>query len=202
MPFLFLVIFVQIYLSQFMKKKLYKFIFFRLMGWKIIGNIDPAIEQCVLMPMPHTSNHDFYLGVFTRGITELDMHFVGKKELFHWPFGIFFRYMGGEPIERTGNLNKVDAIAKIFETKKIFRLAIAPEGTRKKVETLKTGFYYIAQKANVPIITVTFDFGRKQIAFGKPFVPTVNFENDIKILLKDFTGSKGKIPENGFVGIM
>jgi 1-acyl-sn-glycerol-3-phosphate acyltransferase len=184
-----------------MKKKLYKFIFFKLMGWKIAGSIDQNLKQCVLMPMPHTSNHDFYLGVFVRGITGLDMHFVGKKELFKWPFGWFFKYMGGEPIERTGGLNKVEAIAKIFETKEIFRLAIAPEGTRKKVNELKTGFYYIAQKANVPIITVTFDFGRKQIALGKPFFPTGNFDSDIQILLKDFEGSRGKIPENGFHGI-
>ena len=184
-----------------MKQILYKFIFFRLMGWKIIGSIDPHIKQCVLMTMPHTSNHDFYLGVFVRGITGLDMHFVGKKELFRFPFGWFFKYMGGEPIERTGGLNKVEAIAKIFVTKKVFRLAIAPEGTRKKVETLKTGFYYIAQKANVPIITVTFDFGRKQIALGKPFIPTGNFDDDIQILLQDFAGSRGKIPKNGYHGI-
>ena len=88
-----------------MKKLIYKFIFFRLMGWKIVGSIDPNLKQCVLMVMPHTSAHDFYLGIFTRGITGLEMNFVGKKELFRFPLGPYFKYMGGAPLDRSGGLN-------------------------------------------------------------------------------------------------
>lgn len=62
-----------------MKKILYKWIFFNLMGWKIVGSIDPSVKKCVMMVLPHTSAHDFYLGIFTRGITEMQMHWVGKK---------------------------------------------------------------------------------------------------------------------------
>lgn len=182
-----------------MKKQFYKFIFFRLMGWKIEGKIDVNLKQCVMMVVPHTSWHDFYLGLFTRGITEIDMSFVAKKELFDSVFGFYFRYMGGEPLDRSGGKNKVDAIATIFQKKTIFRLAVLPEGTRKKVTELKTGFYFIALRANVPIIPVAFNFGEKSVQIGKPFIPTGNLEPDMKILEKHFVGVRGKIPENGFV---
>ena len=159
-----------------MKKQLYKWIFFKLMGWKIVGTIDADIKKCVMMVVPHTSAHDFYLGIFTRGITGLEMNFVAKKELFRFPFGSYFRYMGGEPLDRSGGLNKVDSIAAIFQRKEVFRLAVAPEGTRNKVTEPKTGFYYIALKANVPIIPVAFDFGKKEVNLGKPVFPSVTFQ--------------------------
>ena len=168
------------------------------MGWKIDGSIDPNIKKCVMMVMPHTSWHDFYLGLFTRGITRLDMHYIAKKELFRWPFGVFFRYMGGAPIDRKGSSNKVDAIAKIFETKEVFRLAILPEGTRKKVSEIKTGFYYIALKAKVPIIPVAFDFENKEVKIGQPMDPSGNLETDLPILLSHFKNVKGKVAANSF----
>lgn len=182
-----------------MKKQLYTFIFFKLMGWKIVGTINPSIKKCILMVMPHTSAHDFYLGIFTRGITEIEMNYVGKKELFRFPFGWYFKYMGGEPLDRSGGMNKVDAVAAIFDKKEIFRLAVAPEGTRKNINKIKTGFYYIALKANVPIITVAFDFGKKEVRLGQPLLPTNNLEADLNILKKNFIGVKGKISENGYI---
>jgi 1-acyl-sn-glycerol-3-phosphate acyltransferase len=181
-----------------MKQKIYKFIFFQLMGWKIVGTIPPEIKKCVMPVVPHTSWHDFYLGIFTRGITGFEMNWLGKKELFRFPFGAYFKWMGGAALNRHKNENKVDAIAKIFENKEVFRLAIAPEGTRKKVTEWKTGFYYIAVKANVPIIPVAFDWGRKEVKLFDPFYPTGNKEADFKILQSNFKGVLGKIPENSF----
>jgi 1-acyl-sn-glycerol-3-phosphate acyltransferase len=181
-----------------MKKQIYKWIFFNLMGWKIEGSIDPNIKKCVMMVMPHTSAHDFYLGIFTRGIVDLEMHWVGKKELFRFPFGFYFKYMGGAPLDRSGGLNKVESIAAIFSKRDVFRLAVAPEGTREKVNELKTGFYYIALKANVPIIPVAFDFGKKTVKLGSPLIPSGNLESDMLILKKHYLGVKGKIPEKGF----
>ncbi|QBN17320.1 1-acyl-sn-glycerol-3-phosphate acyltransferase [Flavobacterium nackdongense] len=181
-----------------MKKSFYKLIFFKMMGWKITGAFDENIKKCVLMVLPHTSWHDFYLGIFTRGIVGLEMNFIAKKELFRFPFGYYFRWMGGAPIDRVGSLNKVEAIAKIFENHTEFRLAISPEGTRKKTSELRSGFYYIALKANVPIIPVAFDFGKKEVNVGEPFFPTANYEQDLKIILDHFQGVLGKIPENGF----
>jgi 1-acyl-sn-glycerol-3-phosphate acyltransferase len=181
-----------------MKKSLYKFIFFKMMGWKITGTFDETIKKSVLMVVPHTSWHDFYLGIFTRGIVNLEMNFIAKKELFRFPFGYYFRWMGGAPIDRVGSLNKVEAIAKIFEQHQEFRLAISPEGTRKKINELRSGFYYIALQANVPIIPVAFDFGKKEVNVGGVFFPTSNYDIDLQVLLNHFDGVEGKIPQNGF----
>ena len=144
-----------------MKKLIYKFIFFRIMGWKIVGEVDEKIEKCILIVIPHTSWLDFFVGLFTRGIVGLEMNWLGKKELFSFLLGWYFRYMGGAPLDRSGGLNMVDSIARVFEKRKVFRLGLAPEGTRKKVAELKTGFYYIAEKANVPIIPVAFNYLKK-----------------------------------------
>lgn len=182
-----------------MKKLLYKFIFFRLMGWKIVGMENAEVKKCVLMVMPHTSNHDFYIGLLTRGISGLQMNWVGKKELFKFPFGYYFRNVGGEPLDRSGGLNKVDSIAAIFDRKEVFRLAVAPEGTRKEVKDIKTGFYFIALKANVPIVPVAFDWGKKEVKFGEPFYPTGNYDADIKIFQEFYKGVLGKIPKNGYM---
>lgn len=181
-----------------MKKQIYELLFLKLMGWKIDGTIDRDLKKCILMVMPHTSWHDFFVGLFTRGIINLEMNFIGKKELFRFPFGFYFRWMGGAPVDRTGSLNKVEAIAKIFENRQEFRLAISPEGTRKKISDLKTGFYYIAIQANIPIVPVAFDFGKKTVKIGSPFYPTSNYEEDLKKIMTHFEGVQGKITENGY----
>ncbi|WP_310381805.1 1-acyl-sn-glycerol-3-phosphate acyltransferase [Flavobacterium sp.] len=181
-----------------MKKSIYKFIFFNLMGWKVTGTFDENIKKCVVMVIPHTSWHDFYLGIFTRGVLGLEINYVGKKELFTFPFGYYFKYTGGEPLDRSGGLNRVDSIAAIFKKRAVFRLAISPEGTRKKVDKLRTGFYFIALKAEVPIFPIAFNYEKKEIQLGTPFTPTGDYDNDLPILLQQFKGSKGKYPEKGF----
>ncbi len=165
------------------------------MGWKLEGTINPEVKKAVVIAAPHTSWHDFHTGVFTRRMLNIDINFVGKKELFTWPFGAYFRWMGGTPLDRTPGQNKVEAIAKIFKEKEVFRLALAPEGTRKKVATWKTGFYYIAQAANVPIIPVAFDYGTKTVKIGVPFYITDNIEEDMKVLRGFYKGVVGKKPE-------
>lgn len=181
-----------------MKKTIYKFIFSTVFGWKVVGGIDDTIKKCVLIAVPHTSWWDFFLGIFSRGILEKEINYVAKKELFVFPFGYFFKWTGGTALNRKHKENKVDTIAKIFETKEIFRLAISPEGTRKKVTSWKTGFYYIALKANVPIIPVAFDYGNKKVVYNEPFYPTGNLEADLEILYSYFKGVVGKVPENSF----
>jgi 1-acyl-sn-glycerol-3-phosphate acyltransferase len=180
-----------------MKKQIYKWIFSTLMGWKIEGDFNQEIKKSVLMVMPHTSWHDFYVAIICRGAVGSEINWIGKKELFRFPFNYFFKVLGGVPLDRTGGLNKVEAIAKIFETKETFRLGLSPEGTRKKVEVLKTGFYYIALAAKVPIIPVSINFEKKVVVFGNPYNPTGNIESDLQILNKHFLDAKGKIPQNG-----
>ncbi|GAA4038221.1 1-acyl-sn-glycerol-3-phosphate acyltransferase [Flavobacterium cheonhonense] len=148
--------------------------------------------------MPHTCNFDFFIGLFCRGIINLEMNFVGKKELFTFPFGYYFKSIGGAPLDRSGGKNNVDATVDVFNSREVFRMAIAPEGTRKKVTQLRTGFYFIAHKAGVPIIPVAFDYGKKEVKIGAPFNTTGNYEEDMKIILAHFKGVQGRFPEKQY----
>jgi 1-acyl-sn-glycerol-3-phosphate acyltransferase len=156
-----------------------KIIFLRLMGWKIEGDF-PSLNKFVLAVVPHTRNTDFIIGVLTRAVVDQKISYVGKKELFNPLTGWFFRALGGTPINRNSTENKVSSIAKIFKEKEVFRMAITPEGTRKKVDKWKTGFYYIAMEAEVPILLVNFNYALKQVGFLKLFYPTGNIEKDFK----------------------
>ena len=98
-------------------------------------------------------------------------------------------------MDRTPGQNKVDQIAKLFDQHDTFRLALSPEGTRKKVEKFKTGFYYIAVTANVPIIPIALDYGKKQVRIGDPFKPTGVIEKDMPFFEQHFNGAEGHIPE-------
>ena len=164
------------------------------MGWKLSGSFDDAPSKCVVVVAPHTSWHDFYIGVLARRILKKQIHFVAKKELFKWPFGWYFRWMGGAPLDRTSGQNKVEAIASLFQKKKEFRMAMAPEGTRKKVEQWKTGYYYIAMAAKVPIVRVSFDYGKKTVSVAAPYYPSGNIEKDTPEILSFYEGVVGKVP--------
>jgi 1-acyl-sn-glycerol-3-phosphate acyltransferase len=175
--------------------RLTQFIFHKLLGWKIEGAFDPKIRKSVVIVVPHTSWHDFYVGAFARKLLKTQINFIAKKELFKWPFGAYFRWMGGAPLDRTEGQNKVESIAAIFSEKEEFRLALAPEGTRKKVERWKTGFYYIAMEAKVPIIPVSFDYSTKVVRIGEPFQPSGNIDEDLPRLHKFYDGVVGKVQE-------
>lgn len=182
-----------------MKQIIYKFIFCKVFGWKVIGTIAPEVKKAVLVVVPHTSWWDFFLGIFSRGILKLEINYLAKKELFVFPFNHFFEWTGGRALNRAKNENKVDSIAAVFAQNEVFRLALSPEGTRKKVTQWKTGFYYIGLKANVPIIPVAFDYGKKEVVYNEPFYPTGNIEADIKVLESYYIGVVGKIPEFSYV---
>ncbi len=175
-----------------------KFIYFKILGWKVVGNVGmskDSVKKAVIIAAPHTSWHDFYIGVLLRKVLDIKTNFVVKKVLFVGPFGWYLRAIGGASIDRHSKENKVDAIAKLFDEHDEFRMTIAPEGTRKKVKAWKTGFYYIAKKAKVPIIMFTIDFGNKQNKISEPFYPTDDKEADFKFIHKFYEGVVGKIPE-------
>jgi len=177
-------------------RSLAKFIYFKLLGWKVVGNTTMSkneIKKAVIIAAPHTSWHDFYIGVLLRKVINIKTNFVGKKELFTWPFGYYFKAVGGVPLNRSKNENKVQAIAKVFKKNEEFRITFAPEGTRKKVDKWRTGFYYIAKEANVPIIMFTLDFKNKQNVISQPFYPTDNMEADFKFMYSFYQDVVGKI---------
>ncbi|MEZ4972574.1 MAG: lysophospholipid acyltransferase family protein [Cyclobacteriaceae bacterium] len=171
---------------------------FKLFGWKTEGNFSPDIKKYVIAVAPHTSNWDFVVGVAARSIFRIQKaRYLGKSSLFKPAYGWFFRWLGGYPVDRSSSHDMVQQVAKIFNDHETFILAMAPEGTRKKVEKLRTGFYYIAKSANVPIIPVGFDFGGKRVVVGQPLYPTGNIENDMEKMLEFYRTIKGKNPELG-----
>lgn len=172
-----------------------KFIFTKILGWKLVGNIPEDTRKAVIIGAPHTSWHDFYIAVLFRSYVNRKIKFIGKKSLFKPPFGFIFKWFGGIPIDRTKSSNLVDAIVDVFNSKDDFLLALSPEGTRRKVEKWKTGFYYIAKNASIPIIMLTFDFGRKQVALSKPYFTTDSMEDDFLHFYKFYEGVVGKRPE-------
>jgi 1-acyl-sn-glycerol-3-phosphate acyltransferase len=182
-----------------MKKSIYKFLFETLWGWKIVETYPQEAPQSVIMVLHHTSNWDFPIGIFLRPIVHANIRFVGKDTLFKVPlFGQYMRWMGGYPVDRSKRSDFVQAVANIFKKEPDFKLCFAVEGTRKKVTTLKSGFYYVAHQAGVPIVTCKFDWGRKEVGFGQPFYTTGNYESDLKQLLQYFVGVKGRNTENDF----
>lgn len=182
-----------------MIKSFTSYLYHNVYGWKIVdGEHIATTKRCIIIGVPHTSWHDFFLGIAVRKILGLKISFLAKEELFKWPIGWFMRKMGGIGIDRTSGQNKVEAIAAIFKNKEILRIALSPEGTRKKVEKWKTGFYHIAKAAKVPILMFTYDFENKQNLISKPFYPTDNQEADFKFMYDFYKGVKGKIPENSF----
>ncbi len=171
-------------------------IFFKLLGWTLERPPQEVPLKCIIIIVPHTSWHDFYIGALVRRILKIQVNFVAKKELFRPPFGWYFRWMGGYPLDRTSGQRKVEAIAQIIQKSTRFRLAIAPEGTRKKVKQWKTGFYYIAKQAKVPIVMVAFDYGKKQVKVSSPFHPTADRNSDFNFMHAFYTGVVGKVPAN------
>ena len=171
---------------------------FKVIGWSVKGNVTNRPDKFVLIVAPHTATSDFIIGILAR--SALGIHttkYLGKSQLFKFPYGVLFRALGGYPVERTKNNNLVDAVTEIFNSHDKFSIALAPEGTRSKVSRLKTGFYHIARKANAPIIPVGFDYSTKTVIAGDPFYPTDNIETDFRLLFGFFKDIKGKYPERG-----
>jgi 1-acyl-sn-glycerol-3-phosphate acyltransferase len=157
-----------------------------------------ASNRKIFVVAPHTTNWDFLLGIFLRAAIGLKVQFIAKHTLFKPPFGFFFRWLGGIPVNRSKSSNFVDSTVEAIKNYDYISLAVAPEGTRKYTDEFKTGFYWIAQKANLDIILVKFDWGKREVDFSPIFHRTDNVENDIKAIKAYFIGTLGKIPENSY----
>jgi 1-acyl-sn-glycerol-3-phosphate acyltransferase len=175
-----------------------KLIYFKVLKWSLNGDFPSHVKKCVIIVVPHTSWWDFLLGILVRNVWKEEINYIGKKSLFDSPFGWFFKWTGGTPIDRSKSNDTVSAIAKVFNEKDKFRLSLSPEGTRKKVSQWKTGFYFIAKAAKVPVVMVAFDYGKKQIKVSQPLSPTTDQEADFKIYKAFFKGVNGKVAQNSF----
>jgi 1-acyl-sn-glycerol-3-phosphate acyltransferase len=170
----------------------------RWLGWRIELPYDELPPKYVLIAVPHTSNWDFPIGLLARAALGLDIKYVGKASLFRPPFGKLFRWLGGYPVDRSRSQGYVEAVVQIFQEQERFAICIAPEGTRSRVERLKTGFYHIAKGAGVPIIMVKFDWKQRKLGISPPFYPTADQIADFEFIHQYFRGVEGKNPEYSF----
>ena len=157
-------------------------------------------SKCIICLAPHTSNWDFLIGQLYNRAHGLKSNFLMKKEWFFWPLGPIFRRMGGIPVYRQKHTSMTDALAQTVKQADSFRLCITPEGTRSRVEEWKKGFYFIALKAEIPILLFGIDYEKKLVRCTQTVVPTGDVEADmrrIKLYYKDF---KGRKPENFTIG--
>ncbi len=169
---------------------------FKLFGWKINGQL-PPIKKYICAVAPHTSNWDVVVGMAARSILRIrHAKFLGKSQLFVAPIGWFFRLIGGIPVYRDKSNDMVDQVAAIIRNSENFILAIAPEGTRKKVAKLKTGFWYISKAANIPVVPVGLDYKLKEVVIGPPLYAT-DLDKDMNTLWEFYKGITGKNPELG-----
>jgi len=171
----------------------------KMWGWKFAGNIPRELKKFIIIVYPHTSAWDLIIGFVIRSAINLDIKFIGKAELFDGPFGWFFYWMGGQPVIRQKSTNYVESVVNVFNEKENLIIAMSPEGTRKRVERFKTGFYYIALGAKIPIVMVQFNFSEKIIHFADPFHPTGDIEQDMEMIYDHYRGIEGKIPAEGFL---
>ena len=178
-----------------------RFLFFKILGWSCKVSI-PDFPKCILCVAPHTSNWDFLIAQLFYGAIGRRSGFLMKKEWFFFPLKYFWKSIGGIPVDRSKRTSLVEqTVAKIREST-TFHLAITPEGTRKRNENWKNGFYYIAVGAGIPIVLYAIDYKRKLIVGEHAFLPTGAAEQEIKFIKRYYEQFKdgAKHPDRFSVG--
>jgi len=165
----------------------------RLTGWRT-EIISPHTSHYVMIGAPHTSNWDFFVMLLLMAAESIPIRWLGKDSLFRWPLGIFMRSLGAIPVNRRESNNLVDQIAAKFDEHDEIIIGLAPEGTRNKTSRWRTGFYYIALKADVPIVMAYIDYKNKLCGLGPSIKPTGDIHADFKIIREFYSGIVGKHP--------
>lgn len=166
----------------------------KIIGWKIVGQL-PSEKKFILIVAPHTSNWDFLLGLCSRFVLGVKIHFLAKSQLFFFPLGQFLRAVGGIAVDRSKKGNLVEHVVSQFQQHDNFAITITPEGTRGQVKRWKEGFYHIACKANVPIAMVGFDYPTKEIRISAPVRVTGNIKEDFPQFVSFCRTIKGLYPQ-------
>lgn len=168
---------------------------FKLMGWRAVGEI-PNVPKAVFLALPHTSNFDgLYAIPLVLGL-DLDINIMGKDSLFKYPvLARFFKWAGIIPINRSKKGSVLQATIDRLKSSESLYLGLAPEGTRNYTDKWKTGFYYIAEGAQVPIIPVAMDYKTKEIRFLKPVYTTGDYDKDVMKIVEQYKGVVPKYPE-------
>ncbi|MBI3169866.1 MAG: lysophospholipid acyltransferase family protein [Chloroflexi bacterium] len=169
-----------------------------LAGWRVEGKL-PDFRKYIIIGAPHTSNWDFllFLGVIFR--LKADVRYMGKAELFRNPFGWFFYWCGGIPVDRKKSTGLVEQMVEACNKSEKFILTIAPEGTRHGVKEWKRGFYHIAKGAGIPLVMAKVDGKQKTMRVGDTFHLTEDMEADMKAIQNMFKGVAGVNPRKKYI---
>lgn len=167
--------------------------FLRLTGWTVEGALPPQAAKSVLIAAPHTSNWDLPYTLMVAFALRLNPYWMGKHSLFKGAYGPVMRWLGGIAVNREQSNNLVAASAQaIREADGPLQLIVPPEGTRAKTRYWKTGFYFIAQTAGVPIVMAYMDYATKRSGLGPLFQPTGDVEADMAAIKAFYAPFKGK----------
>ncbi len=166
----------------------------RIAGWRVEGTA-PAIVKYVLIGAPHTSNWDFVLALLAKAALDLRFRWVGKDSLFRWPFGGLMRWLGGIPVNRRARNQFTDFLVKQFRESRELVVVITPEGTRSRTEHWRSGFYYLALHAGVPLVLGFVDYRRKTLGIGPTLTLTGDMEADMAPIREFYAGKQGLYPQ-------
>jgi 1-acyl-sn-glycerol-3-phosphate acyltransferase len=167
---------------------------FKLRGWKIVGTVPSEIKKAVVIAAPHTSNWDFVYAMAIFKLCKLKVRYLIKKELNFFPLSIVLKNTGAIPVDRSKKHNLTeDVITRFKEADELF-ITFAAEGTRKKVEKWRSGFYHAALGAHVPVLPGYLDYKRKEGGFGPPIYLTGNMAEDMAKFRAFYADKTGKYP--------
>ena len=165
-------------------------ILFKWLGWTAEVTV-PHRQKCIICVAPHTSNFDFLLGELYYTAIGRRAGFLMKKSWFFFPLGAFFRHIGGIPVDRSRHGSLTDQLSAQAQQASHFELAVTPEGTRKRVERWKRGFYFIAKKAHLPIQLFALDYKHKRIVCTRELLPSEDFHADWQAIMDYYKAFEG-----------
>jgi 1-acyl-sn-glycerol-3-phosphate acyltransferase len=161
------------------------------MGWRATG-VFPSQSKYIITVAPHSSNWDFVVAIAILLASGLKISFLAKHSLFFWPFSVLLRKLGGVPVDRGSAHGVVGEMVQHFNQRDKMVLAIAPEGTRRKVKQWKVGFIHIANSANVPIVPLSLDYLNKRVNIGAAIKLSGEVEADLNTVKAFYLGVQGK----------
>ncbi len=163
----------------------------RAFGWRLEG-ARPTEEKAVFVAAPHTSNWDLPFALAVAWSLDMDIRWAGKTSIFRPPFGAIMKMLGGIPIDRERRGNQVEAIARAIREADALYLIIAPSGTRSRRDHWKSGFYRIAEAANVPISLGFLDYAERRGGIGETLTPSGDLAKDMERIRAFYAGVRGK----------
>jgi 1-acyl-sn-glycerol-3-phosphate acyltransferase len=166
----------------------------RVLGWRLAGSV-PNVPKLVAIAAPHTCTLDVFVGLAVMLALGARVHWLGKHTIFWEPLGVVLRWMGGIPVDRSHPGGLTGQAMQLMRDRADFYLALAPEGTRRKVERWKTGFYRIAHAAGVPIVPVALDYRRRIADILEPIVPSGDYAADLAKLRALFCAEMARHPQ-------